>query len=76
LRIFDLHTSKTRYELKVVLLHLWRVNVKTIPRFVNIPLADFSEINLRNNNITSDTNTVDRPRQYEYKSSKNTMALS
>jgi hypothetical protein len=23
-----LHTSKVRYELKVVLLHLWRVNVK------------------------------------------------
>jgi hypothetical protein len=39
--IFDLHTSKARYELKVVLLHLWRVNVKTIGGFINIPLADF-----------------------------------
>ncbi len=39
--IFDLHTSKARYELKVVLLHLWRVNVKTIHGFINILLADF-----------------------------------
>jgi hypothetical protein len=34
--VFDLHTSKARYELKVVLLHLWRVNVKTIGRFFNV----------------------------------------
>jgi hypothetical protein len=34
-RIFDLHTSKARYyELKVVLLHLRRVNVKTIGGFI------------------------------------------
>jgi hypothetical protein len=38
--IFDLHISKARYELKVVL-HLWRVNVKTIRGFNNILLADF-----------------------------------
>ncbi len=42
LRIFDLHTGKARYELKVVLLHLWRVNVKTIRGLINIPLADLS----------------------------------
>jgi hypothetical protein len=41
MRIFDFHTSKARYELKVVLLHLWRVNFKTIREFINIPLADF-----------------------------------
>ncbi len=52
MRIFDLHTNKARYELKVVLLHLWRVNVKTIDGFINIPLADLSLINLRHNNIT------------------------
>ena len=52
MRIFDLHTSKARYELKVVLLHHWRVNVKTIGGFINIPLADLSHINLRHNNIT------------------------
>jgi hypothetical protein len=52
MRIFDLHTSKARSELKVVLLHLWRVNVKTIGRFTNIPLADLSHLNLRHNNIT------------------------
>jgi hypothetical protein len=40
LRIFDLHTSKASYELKVVLLHLWCVNVKTIPEFISVPLAD------------------------------------
>jgi hypothetical protein len=39
--IFDLHTSKARYELKVGRLHLWRVNVKTIRGFINILLADF-----------------------------------
>jgi hypothetical protein len=39
--IFDVYTSKARYELKVVLLHLWRGNVKTIGGFINIPLADF-----------------------------------
>jgi hypothetical protein len=39
MRIFDLQPA--RYELKVVLLHLWRVNVKTIGGFINIPLADF-----------------------------------
>jgi hypothetical protein len=42
MRIFKLHTSKARYELKVVLLYLWRVNVKTtIGGFINIPLTDF-----------------------------------
>jgi hypothetical protein len=60
--MFDLHTSKARYELKVVLLHLWRVNVKTIPGFINIPLANLSWENLRHNNITSYT-TADGSRQ-------------
>ncbi len=50
LRIFDLHTSKARSELKVVL--LYSTNVKAIRRFINIPLADFSHVNLRHNNIT------------------------
>ncbi len=52
MRLFDLHTSKARYELKGVLLHLWRVNAKTIRGFINIPFADLSHINLRHNNIT------------------------
>jgi hypothetical protein len=39
MRIFYLHTSKDRYELKV-LLKLCRLNVKTIGGFINIPLAD------------------------------------
>jgi hypothetical protein len=52
MRIFDLHTSKARFELKLVLLHLWRVNVKTIGGFFNIPLADLSHIKLRHNYIT------------------------
>ncbi len=46
MRKFDLHTSKARYELKVVLLHLWRVNVKMISGFINIPLADLSHSKL------------------------------
>jgi hypothetical protein len=52
MRIFDLHSSIARYELKVVLLHLWRVNVKMIGGFINIPLVDLSHIYLRHNNIT------------------------
>jgi hypothetical protein len=52
MRIFDLDTSKARYELKVVLLYLWRVYVKTSGEFINIPLADSPHINLRHNNIT------------------------
>jgi hypothetical protein len=52
MRIFDLYTSRARYELKVVLLHLWHVNVKTIGVFINITLADLSHNNLRHNNIT------------------------
>jgi hypothetical protein len=39
--IFDLHISKAKYELKVVLVHLWRVNVKTIRGFINILFDDF-----------------------------------
>ncbi len=33
--------SKVSKELKVVLLHLWLVNVKTTRGFINIPLKDF-----------------------------------
>ncbi len=39
--IFDLHISKAKYELKVVLLYLWSVNVKTIGGFINILLDDY-----------------------------------
>ncbi len=52
MRIFDPHNSIARYELKVVLLHLWRGNVKKIDGFSNISLADLSNINLRHNNNT------------------------
>ncbi len=60
----DLHTSKARYELKLVLLHLWRVNVKTILGFTHIKSVDYSLVNLRHNNITSATKIVDRTRQH------------
>ncbi len=36
----SVRTSKANKELKVVLLHLWRVNVKTTRRFIYIPLVD------------------------------------
>jgi hypothetical protein len=39
--VFDVHTSKASKELKVVLLHLWRVNVKTTGGFIYISLQDF-----------------------------------
>ncbi len=39
--IFDVHTSLINKELKVIILHLWRVNVKTTRGFINIPLEDF-----------------------------------
>jgi hypothetical protein len=47
--VFDVHTSKVSKEMKVVLLHLWRVNVKTTPGFINIPLED-TKIKPRHNN--------------------------
>ncbi len=50
--IFDLHTSNASYEPKVGLLHLWRLNIKTIRGFINIPLADLSHVNLLHTNIT------------------------
>ncbi len=53
LRIFDLHTSNARYELKVVLLYLWLVNIKTIRGFITIP-----HMNLRYNNITRNTKQI------------------
>jgi hypothetical protein len=65
MRIFDLDTCKARYELKLVLLHFWRVNIKTIRGFISILLADFFIDKTAPYNITSCTNTVpiDRPRQ-------------
>ncbi len=39
--IFDAHTPKASQEQKVVLLHLWRVNVKTARGFIYISLGDF-----------------------------------
>ncbi len=39
--VFDGHTSKDSKRLKVVLLHLWRINVKTTGGFINIPVEDF-----------------------------------
>ncbi len=40
--IFDVHTITVKQvKLKVVLLHLWSVNVKTTRGFINISLDDF-----------------------------------
>jgi hypothetical protein len=39
--MFDVHTSKVSKELKVVLLPLWPVDVKTTRGFINITLDDF-----------------------------------
>ncbi len=41
--IFNIHTSKARYELKVVGFSTFGayINVKTIPGFIHITLADF-----------------------------------
>ena len=36
--VFDVHNSKTSKRLKLVLLHLWRINVKTTGGLINIPL--------------------------------------
>ncbi len=35
------HTSKVSKDVKVALLYLWRVNVKTSRGFINIPVEDF-----------------------------------
>jgi hypothetical protein len=42
--VFDAHTSKDGKELKVVLLHLWHVNIKTTRGFIYIPLKDFHKV--------------------------------
>jgi hypothetical protein len=42
--VIDVHTSKASTyskRLKLVLLHLWRINVKTTGGFINIPVEDF-----------------------------------
>ncbi len=39
--IFDVHTCKASKRLNVVLLHLWRINVKTTHGFIKIQLKDF-----------------------------------
>jgi hypothetical protein len=39
--VFDLHMSKVSKELKMLLLHLLHVNVKTTGGFINIPVEDF-----------------------------------
>ncbi len=39
--VFDVHTSKTFKRPKVVLLHLWLVNVKTTGGFICISFGDF-----------------------------------
>ncbi len=50
---YNAYIWAARLDIKVgTKLHLWRVNVKTIGGFINIPLADLSQINLRHNNIT------------------------
>ncbi len=67
MRISDLHTNQARYELKKLILYLWSVNVKTIPGFFNVTLADFFIIILRHNNITININNVEKPRHYRIK---------
>jgi hypothetical protein len=42
--LFHVLMSKASKELKVVLLHIWRVNVKTTRGFIYIPLADFNMV--------------------------------
>ncbi len=39
--VFDVHTSKARLKVVVVLLHLWRVKVKTTRGFIYISFGDF-----------------------------------
>jgi hypothetical protein len=51
MRIFDLHISKARYDLKMVLLHLWRVNVKTTGGFIYISLENKKTISLEDFNM-------------------------
>ncbi len=39
--VFYVYTSKASKRLKMVLLHLWRINVRTTRGFINIPLEEF-----------------------------------
>jgi|688.fasta_scaffold1227474_1 hypothetical protein len=47
--IFDLHTSKARYDLKVVLLYLGAKMTKLVPRFIRTLSEISSQIKLRHN---------------------------
>jgi hypothetical protein len=60
--VFYVHMSKASKELKVVLLHLWRVNVKW-RIFFYISLADLTWIKPHHNNITNCIIIVKRPQQ-------------
>jgi hypothetical protein len=62
---FDVRSSKVSKELKVVLLHLWRVNVKATRGFCLhfIHSRIFTWIKPRHNNIINCTIIVDGPRQ-------------
>jgi hypothetical protein len=53
--VFDAHTSKAGKRLKVVLHHLWRVNVKTTGGFICMSLEDFTQIKSHHNIITNCT---------------------
>jgi hypothetical protein len=39
--VFDAHTTKASKRLKGVLLHLWRINVKTTGGFICVSFGDF-----------------------------------
>jgi hypothetical protein len=62
--MLDVHTSKGSKRMKVVLLHLWRINVKTAGGFIKIPVEDLHMVKPRQDNIINCTIIVCRPRQY------------
>jgi hypothetical protein len=39
--VLDVYTSTASKRLKAVLLHLWRINVKTTGGYIYIPVEDF-----------------------------------
>jgi hypothetical protein len=45
--------SKASQKLKMVILHLWQINVKTTGGFINIQIENFHMVKPRHNNITN-----------------------
>ncbi len=61
LYVFDVYASKAS---KVVLLHLWHINIRTSGEFISIPVEDFHMVKTAPQKYNELYNYVCRPREY------------